>query len=139
MTSSCASIERFPRDKTQHILLNESHWTDPAICTPYYKSKVMAEKAAWDFIDKLPENEKIGLTSINPYLILGPALCKGDFTSAKIIIDIMKGKIPPAKIRLGVVDVRNVAMAHMRALERDGAINQRFVLCSQTLWFKDFC
>ena len=98
----------------------------------------MAEKAAWEFIEKLPEGEKIQLTAINPYVILGPALCKGDFTSAKIVIEVMKGNVPPPKIKIGFVDVRNVATAHVRALERDEAIGQRFILCSDTVWFKEF-
>ena len=138
MTSSCASIERYPRDKKTFFTLNETHWSDPALCNPYYKSKLLAEKAAWEFIENLPEGEKINLSVINPYVILGPALCKGDFTSAKIIIEIMKGNMPPPKIRIGFVDVRNVATAHMRALERDEAIGQRFILCSETVWFKEF-
>jgi hypothetical protein len=45
----------------------------------------MAEKAAWDFLDQLPNEEKFELVTINPSLILGPNLILGDFTSSVVI------------------------------------------------------
>ncbi len=62
-------------------IYNEEQWSDVAACAPYEKSKTLAEKAAWDFLESLPENERFELVIINPSLILGPALITGDFTS----------------------------------------------------------
>jgi len=41
----------------------------------------LAEKAAWDFVKKLPDDEKFELSTINPGLILGPSFIAGDFAS----------------------------------------------------------
>jgi dihydroflavonol-4-reductase len=54
----------------------------------------MAEKAAWDFVEKLPENEKIELVIINPSAIMGPNFVTGDFTSGLLISTIMKSAFP---------------------------------------------
>ena len=77
-------------------IYNESHWTDvnKRGLGAYTKSKVMAERAAWDFIEALPENEKFDLTTVNPGFVAGPSLIKGDFASAKILTLFMKNKIP---------------------------------------------
>jgi len=45
----------------------------------------MAEKAAWDFIENLSEEDKFELTTINPSFILGPNMVTGDFTSGILI------------------------------------------------------
>lgn len=60
---------------------NEDDWSDTSVTGAYEKSKTLAEKAAWDFVHNLPENERFELVTINPVLILGPNLCNSDFTS----------------------------------------------------------
>ena len=78
ITSSVAAVrsvrpENIPADNT----FNESHWTDPAEDNPagtaYNRSKTLAEKAAWDFRDALPESERFDIVTLNPALIMGPA------------------------------------------------------------------
>jgi hypothetical protein len=49
-------------------------------CHAYEKSKTLAEKAAWEFVNSLPEIDKFELVIINPSLILGPNFVIGDFT-----------------------------------------------------------
>ena len=49
-------------------------WSDSTKTPDYEKSKTLAEKAAWDFVDALPEDEKFELVTINPGLVLGPNL-----------------------------------------------------------------
>lgn len=84
----------------------------------------MAEKAAWDFIEKLPEDEKFELVTINPSLILGPTFVTADFTSGVIIEKIMSGKLPGVpKIMIPVVDVRECALAHLNGLKFEEAKN----------------
>jgi len=67
---------------------------------------MLAEKAAWDYQAKLPENEKFEIVTINPGFILGPVLVKSPFTSEEIIRKFMLGKFPGIpKIHMAVVDV----------------------------------
>ena len=61
LTSSIVSIMDVPKAKMPAVY-NESHWSDVNRAegmTPYNKSKTLAEKAAWDFVEALPEGEKI--------------------------------------------------------------------------------
>jgi dihydroflavonol-4-reductase len=93
----------------------------------YLKSKVLAESTAWDYIKAMPENEKFELVSINPGLVLGPAFVGAGFTSGEFVTGIMEGTkkyLPPNN----VVDVRDVAKAHLMAIKKQAAVNKRFVL-----------
>lgn len=91
-------------------LFDESDWLEPGKNTSVYdKSKVMAEKAAWDYYNKLGE-DKFEMVTIHPGFILGPVLIKTPFTSEEIIYKLMMGKFPGLpKINMAVVDVWNVA------------------------------
>lgn len=95
---------------------DENDWSDIEACPAYDKSKTLAEKAAWDYMYSLPENDRFELVAINPVFILGPALVPSD-SSPQAIKMLMSGKIPfVPKIMLVVVDVRECALAHLRAL-----------------------
>ena len=69
-----------PRNKT----FNEANWSDPEgnHINAYSKSKTLAEKAAWDFQKKLPEQERFEIVVLNPSMIVGPAFFKTDSSSA---------------------------------------------------------
>ena len=54
----------------------------------------MAEKAAWEFVEKLPADEKFELVCINPGLVMGPNLNKCNFSSGDIISQLLLGKLP---------------------------------------------
>jgi nucleoside-diphosphate-sugar epimerase len=113
-------------DKTpDDDVFNEGHWSDPDRpkgMSAYAKSKVMAEKAAWDYVDSLPEDEKFELSTINPGFVLGPTNVGGDFSSGKIIGQMMMNQFPAIpKMSMPSVDVRNVADAHANALKFDQA------------------
>jgi dihydroflavonol-4-reductase len=104
----------------------------------YEKSKTLAEKAAWDYLHGLPESERFELVTINPSLILGPSLITGDFSSGQIVIKLLSGKFPGMpKLMMPIVDVRDVAHAHLQAIKIDEANNKRFILSSNSVWFKD--
>jgi dihydroflavonol-4-reductase len=64
---------------------DEHDWSDPTLIglEPYPKSKIIAEKAAWDFIEK--EGEKLELTVVNPSLVWGPPLSNDYSSSLRII------------------------------------------------------
>lgn len=98
----------------------------------------MAEKAAWDFLAKLPEDEKFEVVTINPSMILGPNMVNGDFTSGQIIAQFMNGKMNTCpKISFPMVDVREVAQAHLMGIKVEEARNKRYILSAESLWFKD--
>ena len=71
----------------------------------------MAERAAWDFVEKLPPEEKFELVTINPSAIFGPQICADTgFTSGELIKMIMNGVFPAIpRLCIGFVDVREVA------------------------------
>ncbi|MEO1066959.1 MAG: aldehyde reductase [Pseudomonadota bacterium] len=138
VTSSMASIiyRDVPPGDTQ---FTEEDWANPNAdqTTSYYVSKVVAEKAAWDFIKDNPTDMK--LTTICPGFVMGPELDIETGTSASVIVDMMKGKMPAApKAGFMTVHVDDVAEAHLRALEVPEAAGERFAAVSDFLWFKDY-
>lgn len=95
---------------------DENDWSDLEACPAYDKSKTLAEKAAWDFLFSLPENERFEFVSINPVFILGPSLVPTD-SSPTAVKMLMQGKFPfVPKVMLVLVDVRECALAHLRAI-----------------------
>ena len=61
-------------------MFGETDWTDPEkVPSGYVKSKTYAEKAAWDYLNSLPENEKFPMATINPGFIYGPNLNTAQF------------------------------------------------------------
>jgi dihydroflavonol-4-reductase len=113
ITSSCAAVTDYA-----HKVVDESTWPEITKNTkPYYKSKILAEKCAWDFIDNLEGDEKFELNTCNPGFVIGPLLNKQGGASQDIVTQIMKGKLPGLPpIHFPVVDVRDVADAHIKAL-----------------------
>jgi nucleoside-diphosphate-sugar epimerase len=91
-------------------IYDESDWSDAEACSTYEKSKLYAEKASWDYIKSLPEEERFEYVSLNPVIILGPNLIESGFTSGMIIEKTMSGAFPGTpKVMIPFVDVRNVA------------------------------
>lgn len=129
MTSNFGAVGYSHKDPNKQI--TESDWTDPNEkgLTAYNKSKVLAEKAAWDFIKN--EGGNLELTVINPMGIFGqslsPVLSSG-FELLKNILDGTMKAIP--NLTLGIVDVRDVADLHIRAMTNPEAKGQRFLALS---------
>ncbi len=128
MTSSSGAITYgVSKQKT----FNENDWTDVSNkkdTTPYFRSKTIAEKAAWDF---MKENQsKLELTVINPSLITGPILEKDYGSSGELIKKMMDGAMPALPdIGFPTIDVRSVAEAHILAMESEKARGER-IICS---------
>ncbi|EME44530.1 hypothetical protein DOTSEDRAFT_88654 [Dothistroma septosporum NZE10] len=95
----------------------------------YPKSKTVAERSAWDYIQK--EGGNLELATVNPVGVFGPVL-SGDFaTSVELVSRLLKGEIPAMpQLALGIVDVRDVAEVHFKAMSDPKAANQRFVACA---------
>ena len=107
-------------------------WADPNQVGSYAKSKILAEKSAWSFIDSQEEAEKMEMVSINPGGVMGPTLT-GTLTgqSVTMIKDMIEGKLPMIPdIAVGMVDVREVAEVHVAAISISEAAGKRFLLAS---------
>jgi dihydroflavonol-4-reductase len=118
--------------------LTEENWTDPAhpAATPYVRSKTIAERAAWDFI-----RDSRGTTSlvvINPTTVIGPVL-GADFAASVQVIERMLNGSMPGLPRLGfpLVDVRDIADLHIRAMESEQAAGERILGAGQFMWLAD--
>jgi nucleoside-diphosphate-sugar epimerase len=126
LTSSFAAIGY--GQKPQNAPFNETNWTDPNgdDVQPYVKSKTLAERAAWDFIAK--EGGKLELSVVNPVGVFGPVLGPDYSTSILIVQRLMDGALPGCpKLYFGVVDVRDVADLHLRAMTHPAAKGERFL------------
>jgi len=125
LTSSFAAIGY--GQKRQQTPFNETNWTDPnSDITAYTKSKTLAERAAWDFMAK--EGGSLELSVINPVSVFGPILGSDYSTSIFVVQRLMDGAIPACpRIWFGIVDVRDVADLHIRAMTHPAAKGERFL------------
>lgn len=125
LTSSFAAIG-YSIDSRDHVF-SEEDWTDPnADIAPYIKSKTLAERAAWNFIQQ--EGKWLELSVVNPVGIFGPVLGKDFSTSIQMVQALMSGKMPGTpNLSFGVVDVRDVANLHIKAMLHPNAKGQRFL------------
>lgn len=127
MTSSSAAVlsTDLPPGKTVH---DEEDWTDlthPG-ATAYVKSKTMAERAVWDW--QASHAPDMDITMINPVFVLGPPLDRNFGSSVDVIERMLKGKDPMVPdIGFPCVDVRDIALMHIRAMERPESIGQRII------------
>ena len=117
----------------------EADWTDvDKIGLAYVKSKTLAEKAAWDFVKELPEKERFELAVINPGYVMGPILCGGWATSMELTKRLLERQMPALpKIHFSIVDVRDVAAAHIAAMTKPDAAGNRHIAVSHNLSMKD--
>lgn len=131
VVTSSASAVSYGTKWTDGKVFDEQDWSDPegkgCYITPYAKSKTLAEKAAWEFIEG--EGGDLELTVVNPAGIFGPPLrLPNESTTCDIIKGMMQGTFPAVpKIAFGVVDVRDVASLHLLAAAHDKAKGQRYI------------
>ena len=129
LTSSLAAMTDAPDGR----VLSEADWNTKSTLkrNPYYYSKTLAERAAWDFMAR--EKPKFDLVAINPFLVIGPSLSGGLNPSTQIIADVVNGKYPAVMdLTWGFADVRDVAAAHIAALKKPAAAG-RYLCASGTM------
>lgn len=129
LTSSVVAIEA----KTKAGAYTEEDWSDVTHqkSTAYYKSKTLAERAAWDFVEANPE---IQLSTVNPALVLGRPLDQNYGTSLELIERVLGGKDPMLPdVGFGIVDVADISAMHIAAMEHDDAIGKRFIGSNGTI------
>ncbi|GHF89514.1 dihydroflavonol-4-reductase [Amycolatopsis bartoniae] len=117
--------------------LTEQDWTDlsdPAT-TAYVKSKTLAERAAWEFVS----GESLELAVVNPAGILGPLLGSGMPTSMLLLQRLLRREMPALpRLSFGLVDVRDLADLHVRAMTDPAARAERFLaLAGEPVWIAD--
>ena len=125
LTSSFAAIGYTPKPGAEY---SEDDWTDPDTpgLPPYPRSKTVAERAAWEFMEQ--EGGEMELVVVNPTFILGPTLTSRAGSSIQIIKAMLDGKVPVVrKQRFGVADVRDVADLHIRAMASPEAAGKRYL------------
>jgi nucleoside-diphosphate-sugar epimerase len=135
LTSSIAAV----RDDTRpadHVL-TEADWNDSSTLRddPYPRAKALAERAAWATHADLPTERRPALVVVNPTVVFGPVLAPAHgHGSARVVLELLRGRpwLCP-RLHLPLVDVRDVALAHVEALERPQA-EGRHILFAEGRW-----
>jgi dihydroflavonol-4-reductase len=135
ITSSIAAVG----GSTNHASapLAEADWTDsdnPKL-TPYTRSKTIAERAAWDFVKERGAVEKLAV--VNPGAILGPVLSDDRSYSLELVERLLKGMPGAPRIGFSIVDVRDVADLHIRAMTTPEAGGERFIAVARFQWLSE--
>jgi nucleoside-diphosphate-sugar epimerase len=130
LTSSFAAIGygHPPQSKP----FDETDWTNPGEpgMTAYVKSKTIAERAAWDFIEK--EGGGLELSVVNPVGVFGPVLGPDYSTSILIVQRMLDGAVPGCpKLYFGAVDVRDTVDLHITAMTHPAAKGERFLAVAE--------
>lgn len=114
----------------------EDDWTDPdgPRTTAYYRSKTLAERAAWEFA----REQMLELAVINPGLILGPLLSARGSASLELVRRLLAGDFPGLpNLGFSLVDVRDVAEAHVLAMTMPAAAGERFIVAGRYLTMRE--
>tara|TARA_Y100001968_G_scaffold333339_1_gene395580 strand:- start:676 stop:1698 length:1023 start_codon:yes stop_codon:yes gene_type:complete len=128
LTSSMGAIAYGHKKKT----CDHTDWTDiSSDIGAYIKSKTIAEKAAWDFVNH-QSNASLKMTTIHPGMVFGPLLSHDiEGISASLITKMMTGKFPALpNIYFTVVDVRDVAKLHVQSLKNKASDHKRIIVTS---------
>jgi dihydroflavonol-4-reductase len=126
MTSSVAAVS-YGRGRGVHTF-TEADWTDPNRpgTTPYIQSKTLAERAARDWVAQ--QGGGIEYCSINPSVVLGPVWSRDYSASVVVVRKLLDGSMGACPdIGFGIVDVRDVADLHVRALRAPNMAGERFI------------
>jgi nucleoside-diphosphate-sugar epimerase len=130
LTSSFAAVGYgYARDDTR--VFTEEDWSvidgsQGVAVPPYQKSKVIAERAAWDFIKS--EGGSLELAVVNPVGVFGPVIGNDVGTSVQIVKKLLDGSVPGCpQVSFGAVDVRDIADLHIRAMNDPKAKGERFL------------
>lgn len=133
LTSSTVAVFN---DTKPDSLQDEADWCDITLpgTTAYAKSKTLAERAAWEFT----RANGLQLTTINPGFVVGAPLDEHYGTSLQLVERLMKGRDPMLPdIGFPVVDVRDVAEMHLRAVQRPDTAGKRYLATAGSMAMVD--
>ena len=137
LTSSFAAVGYgHPREKEVYT---EEDWSSvDGEISPYAKSKALAEKAAWEFVESLEESKKFELTVINPVAVTGPMLTNDIGSSNDFLLKLISGSMPACpKIHMGYIDVRDVAKAHIFSMTEEKTNGERIIVSENEMFFAE--
>ena len=128
LTSSVAAIT----DQANGHVNTEADWNTRSTLTrnPYQFSKTVAERAAWDFMEAY--DTRFDLVAVNPFYVIGPSLVPTLNTSHSFFTGFTNGRLPAIlAIEWPFVDVRDVARAHIKAMEEPAA-SGRYIVAAES-------
>eukprot|EP01006_Ploeotia_vitrea_P016393 TRINITY_DN47023_c0_g1_i1.p1 TRINITY_DN47023_c0_g1~~TRINITY_DN47023_c0_g1_i1.p1 ORF type:complete len:360 (-),score=52.59 TRINITY_DN47023_c0_g1_i1:296-1375(-) len=132
VTSSLAAVTDEPEKR-----FTEEDWNVKSTVkrNPYFYSKVRGEKAAWEFAEKNPD---VKVITVLPCYVMGPAHNPKTINpTVQTIVDLFTGKFPAVlELTIPLCDVRDVARAHILAIENDAA-KGRYLVCTQCLHLRE--
>jgi nucleoside-diphosphate-sugar epimerase len=132
MTSSTTAVF-YGRARDGSKIYDEADWSvlSDAIGA-YERSKTLAERAAWDYVGSLTAPDRLELVTLLPGAVLGPVLGKELSVSGEIVRKLLARELPGCPdLGWALVDVRDVAIAHVTAMTHPRAAGQRFILASE--------
>ncbi|OUS24187.1 hypothetical protein A9Q99_24920 [Gammaproteobacteria bacterium 45_16_T64] len=137
VTSSIASIMAGYKESDRPAVWDENYWSnlDNAM-SPYERSKTMAEKALWDFMEN--NTSDLEAVTVCPGAVIGPVMDENISTSIQIIKKLLSGEAPACpKVGWPFVDVRDVAWMHVEAMLQADAVGKRFCAVDESIWLSD--
>ncbi|XP_072168505.1 uncharacterized protein [Diadema setosum] len=137
LTSSVVAVTDFEESRSPDNPFTEEDWRKER-GDAYGKSKLLAERAAWDFVNKLSGESKFELAVINPSVVFGPVVCGSPGTSVNILKGILTrepGIIP--RMHVPFCDVRDVAKAHVVAMTMPEAAGNRHIVAPYCMMMRD--
>lgn len=136
-TSSVAAV-RDTMYRNGQIFTNKD-WCENASAksNAYGYAKAGAEKIAREWVAEKGDS-KPRYVSINPSIVFGPVMAKRHLKGSMTVIDHLLKRRPPVllKMHVNIVDVRDVARAHVKALS-EGEDGGRYIVFNDSLWMKD--
>lgn len=132
MTSSAAAIAYGHPERIRTF--TEADWTDATSpdAYPYIRSKTIAERAARDWV--AAEGNGMEFCAINPTAVIGPVWGRDMSTSIELVKKLLEGAMPGCPdIGFGIVDVRDVADLHVKALSAPDLAGERFIASGRFL------
>ena len=136
MTSSFSAIGAGSKKNE----ISDQDWTnlDNPNISPYDISKTKAEKFLWDYFLKEDNSNKIEVCTINPVIVVGPSLSMDIGISNQVVKKLLDGSMPfTPKCGLNLVDVKDVAKIHVKAMLSSATNGKRFLLSAKSLWFQE--
>lgn len=136
ITSSCAAICYGTGSRREPFTEDDWSVPDPADTSAYERSKIAAERAAWEWQAEQPN--EVELVTICPGAVLGPSMGEHRSASAQIVGKLIDGSLPGLpRMSFPIVDVRDLADLHVRALTTEAAAGQRYIASGPVLWMAD--
>jgi len=137
-TSSVAAVRRNESKNGQTF--SNADWCDDATLksNAYGLAKAGAERLIRDWWESQDKGERPRLVTIHPSIVIGPILAKRHLSGSMGFVDhLVKGKLPfVLKSHIEMVDVRDVATAHISALTK-GIDGGRYIVHTGGLWHRE--